>query len=134
MAGGSELGFRGLVDRVAVLTQAVHAYMAEGRAVHIRSSPQSKGCLRSDAKEPGLVGHGRFQFPKRLIYIHTIQSLYNTRLQVRRPNDITSKWIATPRGLKQGCVLSLFLLSLFLSRLSGPLCHRPAWFQTADIR
>ena len=35
MAGGSELGFRGLVDHVAVLTQAVHAYMAEGRAVHI---------------------------------------------------------------------------------------------------
>ena len=79
----SELGFRGLVDHVAVLTQAVHAYMAEGRAVHIRSSPQSKGCLRSDAKEPGLVGHGIFQFPEWLIYIHKIQSLYNTTQDCR---------------------------------------------------
>ena len=42
-----------------------------------------------------------FGFTEWLIY--KIQSLYNnTRLWVRGPNDITSKGVATTRGLKQG--------------------------------
>ena len=120
--GGFRAG-RGLVDQIAVLKQAVDAYMAEGRAAYVAFLD-----LRAayDLTPRSLVWQAMqdFGFPEWLIC--KTQSLYsNTRLRVRGPNDINSKWVTTTRGLKQGCVISPVLFSLFLSRLTGPLRHRP---------
>lgn len=46
---------------------------------------------------------------------------------MRGSNDVTTKWVATTRGLKLGCIVWPDHFSLLLSVLTGPLCHRPGY-------
>ena len=115
------------------MKQAVDVYMAESKAAYIAFLDVRAAY---DLTPRSLVWQAMpdFGFPEWLI--HKIQSLYNNT-KLRGPNDITSKWVTTTRGLKQGCVISPVLFSLFLSRLTGPLCHRPGsrlCLQQTDFR
>ena len=102
---------RGCIDQIFIVRQVCEKYLAKGKDVYFAFLDLEKAHDRADRKETwnalriyGIGGR----------LLKGVKSLYEESKACFRVENEVSEWFPVRMGLRQGCVMSLWLFNLYI--------------------